>query len=750
MSNAGRREDPRESPTSATATSLIGSDRSVRDLVGKQFRPDIEGLRAVAVLAVVLFHADLPGLGGGFVGVDVFFVISGFLITGLLWREVSGSGGVRLRKFYGARARRLLPASAFVGVVTMVASAMLLPPLQVQSVTLDGILSALYVSNYRFISSGVKYFGKQDVLAPSPFQHYWSLGVEEQFYILWPLLIVCAAWLIRRAHKRGRKTTEATTSSVRPYVVVLALVAAVSFAFSFLMTYLVPPVAFFSLPTRAWQLALGGLVALTVVHWRRLSTRSAAFVGWTGLVMILLACTLLSGETSYPGTAALLPTIGAMLVIGAGCAEPSRGVGRALGVPVMGAIGRVSYSWYLWHWPVLVLTPPLLGHQIGLGVKLIAVLVSLGLAVLTVRFVENPFRFAERVRTSTAVSLGLGGVATAAAVCVGLVVYLAVPTPVGRGPAIEPVVASAQPVSPGSPQAAYEAALKDAFAAVEEAVEASVDLQAVPSNLSPPLTSGSSEQLGMLSGGCLRILPFDSEQPECATGDTASATTVALIGDSRAAMFNPAFKRIAEQRHWRLLMMAKAGCSITDLPITTTFNALAEGIQRCSEWRDHVMERLRVERPKLIVVSSSRAYDATGTHTMVPGLKKYDDAWLASLTDVVEELRSTGAKVLVLGPTADPPAPVPLCLSGHLDDATACAARRGPEHGPGMVAEAKAIEAGGGQYADITKLFCSENRCPAIVGNTMVYFDAGHVTREYSEFLVPALGALADRALAQK
>lgn len=738
-----------QSANRVALTSAVGSDRTVRESVGKQFRPDIEGLRAVAVLAVVLFHADLPGLSGGFIGVDVFFVISGFLITGLLWREVSSSGGVRLRKFYGARARRLLPASAFVGVVTMVASAVLLPPLQVQSVTLDGILSALYVSNYRFISSGVKYFGKQGVLAPSPFQHYWSLGVEEQFYILWPVLIVCAAWFIRRARRRGGQSTEAT-SSVRPYVVVLALVAAISFAFSLLMTYLVPPVAFFSLPTRAWQLALGGLVALTAVQWRRLSSRSAARVGWTGLAMILLACTLLSGGTPYPGTAALLPTLGAVLVLGAGCAAPSLGAGRALGIPLMGAIGRVSYSWYLWHWPVLVLTPPLLGHQVGLGVKLIAVLVSLGLAVLSLRFVENPLRFAERVRTSPAVSLGLGGVATAVAVCVGLVVYLAVPTPVGKGPAIQPVVLSVQPVSPGSPVAAYDAAVEELFGQVQDAVEASVDLQAVPSNLTPPLTSGPTEQLGILSGGCLRILPFDSGHPECVTGDAASPTTVALIGDSRAAMFNPAFKRIAEQRHWRLLMIAKAGCSITDLPISTLFNGLAEGIQQCAAWRDHIMARLHAEKPKLVVVSSSRAYDANGTHTMVPGLKQYDAAWLASLTDMVKDVRSTGAEVLVLGPTADPPAPVPLCLSGHLDDATACAARRGPEHGPGMLAEATATEAGGGRYADITALFCSANRCPAIVGNTMVYFDAGHVTREYSEFLAPALGALADRALAQK
>src|ERR1700722_8169192 len=217
----------------------------------KEFRPDIEGLRAVAVLAVVLFHAGVPGVGGGFIGVDVFFVISGFLITGLLWREVSTSGTVRLRRFYGARARRLLPASATVGIVTLIASAMLLPSLQVRSVIYDGIASALYVSNYWFIGEGVHYFGGH--LPPSPFQHYWSLGVEEQFYLVWPALIIGTACLVRWVRRRAK--TNAPTSK-RPYLLVLVFVAAVSYALSLVVTYVMPALAFFSLPTRAWQLAV--------------------------------------------------------------------------------------------------------------------------------------------------------------------------------------------------------------------------------------------------------------------------------------------------------------------------------------------------------------------------------------------------------------------------------------------------------------------------------------------------------------
>ena len=165
-----------------------------------QFRPDIEGLRAVAVLAVVLFHAGVPGVGGGFIGVDVFFVISGFLITGLLWREVSTSGTVRLSRFYGARARRLLPASAAVGVVTVIASAVLLPPLQVRDVIHDGIASALYVPNMWFVLQSTDYFANDQ--SASPFQHYWSLGVEEQFYLVWPALIIGTAWLVRLVRRR--------------------------------------------------------------------------------------------------------------------------------------------------------------------------------------------------------------------------------------------------------------------------------------------------------------------------------------------------------------------------------------------------------------------------------------------------------------------------------------------------------------------------------------------------------------------
>ena len=709
-----------------------------------RFRPDIEGLRAVAVLAVVLFHAEMPGVDGGFVGVDVFFVISGFLITGLLWREANTTGTVRLRRFYGARARRLLPASAAVGVITMIGSALLLPPLQARTAIADGITSALYVGNYSFIARGVDYFGGDQPL--SPFQHYWSLGVEEQFYLMWPALILATAWLIRRVRRRTR--TEAT-SSQRPYLVVLALVAALSFALSFAATYIVPPVAFFSLPTRAWQLALGGLVALTAGQWRRLPPRAAAVAGWAGLGVILLACTQLSATTLYPGVAALLPTLGTALVIGAGCATPARGCGRLLGLSLMRTIGRISYSWYLWHWPVLLLAPALLGHPLGLTARLAAALLSGGLAVLTLRFVENPLRFTPKVRNSAWRSLGLGGAATALAVAVGLVLVVAVPNPVGRGAAATALTITAAPVPTGSDPAAYDTAVQQVFAQVQTAVAASADLKAVPSNLNPPLADAAAELMGLLLNGCMRM-PSQGGQPECASGDTASATTVALVGDSHAAMWNPAFQQAAEQRHWRLETLAKTACPLMDdSPATDPLRRLAQRFDQCEQWRAQILARLRAEHPRLVVLSMWRGYGIGRGYQGQSGFHSYDPAWLGSLTRLVQQLRATGTKVLVLGPVPDPHTVAPICLSGHLDDVVACTPPRSTAvNEPGITAESAATHAGGGHYADLTDLFCTTERCPVIVGNTLVYGDWTHLTFEYSRLLAPAIETLIDRALA--
>jgi hypothetical protein len=229
-------------------------------------------------------------------------------------------------------------------------------------------------------------------------------------------------------------------------------------------------------------------------------------------------------------------------------------------------------------------------------------------------------------------------------------------------------------------------------------------------------------------------------QSECATGDTASPTTVALVGDSHAAMWNPAFERLAEQRHWRLETLAKVTCPLQELHITSPY--LGREYTECEQWRGQIMDRLTAEHPRLVVLDMSRRYGGDF------GFVSYDPAWLDTLGRTVARLRSIGATVLVLGPVPDPRSSVPACLSGHLDDATACApARPAAVNDGGIGAERAATTGGGGQYADVTDLFCTADRCPMIVGNTLVFRDDNHVTTEYAQLLAPVVGALADRAL---
>ncbi len=717
--------------TTASPPSRAG-DSPTGQIQRRGFRPDIEGLRAVAVVAVVLYHAGIPGTAGGFIGVDVFFVISGFLITGLLWREVSSANTVALGRFYGARARRLLPAAATVAVVTAIGAAIVLPPLQARNVFLDGIASALYVGNYRFASQGTDYLNAD---VPSPFQHYWSLGVEEQFYLVWPVLIIGTAWLV------GRVRRDAAAKAM-PYAVVLALVAAASLTAAVLCTRASPPWAFFSLPTRAWELAVGGLVALSIEQWRRLPLLPAAIAGWGGLALILLTCTQLGPATPYPGTAALLPALGTALVIGGGCVTRSLGVGRLLCRPTMRAIGRVSYSWYLWHWPVLLLLPRLLGEPAGLAARLAATAVSAGLAVITFHLVENPGRFAAALRRSAKASLAVAGIASAATASACVLLLTVIPVPVGHGPAAAKANIMALPTADptaGLSSGPQEAAVQQALAQVRAAIAAATGLRAVPSNLDPPLAQAPADKAAVFVNGCVRSWR-EVGQSDCATGDTGSPTTVALIGDSHAAMWNPAFQQAAEQRHWRLETLAKVTCPVQDLPIDSPY--LGREYTECEQWRGQIMARVAAEHPRLVVLDMSRRYGGDF------GFVSYDPAWIETLGRTVAQLRRTGATVLVLGPAPDPQSPVPTCLSGHLDDATACApSRSAAVNDGGIWAERAATTGNGGHYADLTDLFCTAERCPMIVGNTLVFRDDNHVTTEYAQLLAPVMGALADRAI---
>jgi peptidoglycan/LPS O-acetylase OafA/YrhL len=361
----------------------------------RKFRPDVEGLRAIAVALVVLFHAGVPGLTGGFVGVDVFFVISGFVITGVLLRERTGSGRNSVLAFYGRRSRRIIPAATLVIIVTVLASYHWLGFLMGGNVARDGRAAATFWVNFHFIATGTNYWTSQ--LPPSPLQNYWSLSVEEQFYVAYPVLFIgVAAIAIRRVDLRHRIS------------LMLTAAIAVSFWWSIAQTSSNATAAYFSPFTRAWELALGALVAMNVRHLARLPVRMAAVITWLGLGGILLSGFLYSSSTPYPGSAVALPVISTAGVIAGGTAGFRFGAEMLLHLRPFQWLGRISYSLYLWHWPLLIIPMEYAGHQLSLKDNLGWVTVAVGASIATYFLIENPIRHANRLRQSWRLSIGLG------------------------------------------------------------------------------------------------------------------------------------------------------------------------------------------------------------------------------------------------------------------------------------------------------------------------------------------------------
>lgn len=743
------------------------------------FRPDIEGLRAVAILAVVAYHAHVGFLSGGYIGVDVFYVISGYLITDLLWREVTATGGVSLRGFYARRARRLLPAAMVVLVVTVFASLLLMPPLLLGTVWKDALACALYVGNYRFALQRTDYLAVST--SASPLLNYWSLGVEEQFYLVWPLLLLAAAALWRRARRKaGRRGSQLgvggseTPPRVVPFVALAALCAG-SFALSLWLTRVDEPWAFFSLPTRAWELGAGGLLALAAPELRRALGRVPAFaaaLGWGGLVAIVVGCVAFGADTAFPGTAALVPVLGAGGVIVSGLAAGARGPVALLGTVLMRAVGRISYSWYLWHYPVLVLAPYAIG---GIVPEWGYVALAAGsglLAALTYRLVERPVRFAPRLTRSPARSLWAGLVLSSAGVLASGAVALASPVVSGHGRAPVAAIApeasglrasgpgGARPSGSGSPRRApgtgtsgpsgsqrsptsttvapMLSALASAESQVEKTVAAAVATKTVPSNLDPPLSQAAASEPPPMVDGCL--LGFTQVVgPTCLFGDTDATSSIVLFGDSHASMWYPAVDAYAVDHHYRLYVWTKAACPPVDISLFSP--VLGRTDTECAAWRAGVLSRLASLHPSLVVLGVAPNYDAAY------GVVQDGPAWNRGLTKVIRAVRSTGAKVVVMGSIPSPPDNIPICLSAHPDDVADCDFPRvghrisgGGLDGndqPGTEAEAEAVRAAGADYVYLERWFCGPVTCPVIVDNLLVYRDNSHITVPWADYLAP-------------
>ncbi|MFL6160462.1 MAG: acyltransferase family protein, partial [Marmoricola sp.] len=360
-------------------------------------RNDVDGLRAVAVLLVIFYHVGFGLFGGGFVGVDIFFVISGFVITRQLFKEVKREGHVSLLAFYARRAKRLLPAASLVLASSAVMTWLFLPKIRWETSGGDIVSSAFYFINWHLIGRSVNYLAEDE--PPSVVQHFWSLAIEEQFYLVWPLLILVALWFGRRfAVRRGVSL-----------VAGLAVIAVPSFIYCLYMTHHDPARAYFDTGVRMWEFAIGGFAALLASRLDRMPARIGWLISWAGLVMLLASGVLYTDSMAWPGSAAVLPTLGAGLLIAGGVAAGRTGPVSVLGTKPMLFLGHISYSMYLWHWPLIIVAQDHYGTtHLSTKVGVVIVIGTIIPAFLTYKLVENPLRYSKLISGSKRVAYSVG------------------------------------------------------------------------------------------------------------------------------------------------------------------------------------------------------------------------------------------------------------------------------------------------------------------------------------------------------
>jgi peptidoglycan/LPS O-acetylase OafA/YrhL len=664
------------------------------------FRPDVEGLRAVAVGAVLLYHAGVPFAPGGYVGVDVFFVISGFLITGLLVRELEKTGTVSLARFYSRRAKRLLPLTVVVLAFVVALSRLVFDPVRMDEVSLGVVAAGLYAMNWLLAVRATDYFAAG--LQASPVQHFWTLAVEEQFYLIWPALLLTVAWGCRR---KGW--------NLRPVLAVaFATVAVASLTYSVHSTGQQAGAAYFSTLTRGWELALGGLLALAPAsrlgRWPRLL---AGTLAWVGLGAIAFSTFRFDDDTLFPGYAALLPTLGTAAIIAAGFATTTVGPARLLTLGPMRHVGRISYSWYLWHWPPLVFAAAIWGELSPLeGVVVLAA--SYVPAVLTNRLIERPFLHSEALTRYPRKALALGGACTVSSVALGLGLFFLTPT-VPEAP--ETRVAGAAVLRNGQ-------AIQRSARAVHP---------------TPREAESKENRPQMYSDGCHLDLP-ETRSPECVYGNPSSETTVVLFGDSHAMQWFPALEELAKKRDWRLLGFSKSACPPAEIHV---YNAsLRREYHECDEWRERTLERIvREESPSLVVTSMLNRYRAREDGAGL-GRDASNEAVVEGYVSTLERLRSSEAPVVVIEDVPRPDKDIPECVSRSLARLEDCAFARSKALDEPRINARAAAEVEGASLVDATPMVCPGKTCPAVIGDVLVYRNGAHLTGTYVRTLTPWLG----------
>lgn len=648
---------------------------------------------------MVVYHLLPKTLTGGYIGVDVFFVISGFLITGHLLSKPPTTPRL-LGQFWARRIRRLLPAAFTVILATFCMTWFLAPESRWRSVSWDGIASAFYFQNWRLAASSTDYLGAEE--APSPLQHFWSLSVEEQFYVVWPILILL---VLAVATRRRWKPRAAVTMAI-------VVVTSASFGYGLFLTNSEPAAAYFVTTTRVWELGLGALLA-GVGHFWRPGRASGIILAWLGVGLIGWAAATYTSGTPFPGAAAAVPTVGAVLLIWAGSTSRWSPTG-ILSVRPVQWIGDASYSIYLWHWPLIALIPLVGNGRLGWIDAIVIVAATLVLSALTKTFVEDRFRNAPLLKsTPRSFAMGITSMGLVGAIAV---VPLAIVAHQGEVSRTE--VAAARTSTDACVGARALELPKSACPDVSRD-------QLVPK----PAVAGD-DKSDIYSDGCLEHSPYEGTA-KCVYGD--GSRDVAIVGNSHAAQWVPALRKIAAKNDLRITTYVAASCA----PIDANLDFSKERSDACRAWGQRAVAATTGKKYDLVIVTARNVHGVAGSP------KKDFQADLENgYMGLLKEWTAANTNVLVLHDTpfpGDTIDSVPDCLANSRKDIEDCSgsAKKWIPVDP-LYAAAKKLGGDVGT-ADLNDHLCREGRCYGANGGVVTYFDDSHLSATYAATLSPYL-----------
>ncbi|WP_144756118.1 acyltransferase family protein [Curtobacterium pusillum] len=698
-------------------------------MTGPGRRRDVQGLRGIAVLLVVAQHV-LGKPSGGFVGVDLFFVISGYVITRSLLGEWRESGRIDLAGFLTGRARRLLPSAVLVLACTSAAALFLFNESRARSVGLDALAGVTSAANWHFLRAGADYFGPD---TPSPLLHFWSLSVEEQFYVIFPVLLIGALEIGRRGHQ--------------PRLAVLLIAGAVagSIAVAVLESSLRPAAAYFTTESRAWEFGVGALVALLARHSAELGAVPRRMLGALGAAGITLA-SLTSVGTSFPFPGAALPVFAAAAVLAAGEAGDGPWSSKMLGTPPLVLIGDLSYVIYLWHLPLLTFIEAIApGSHLGPVMVFVVLLATGAAAWLTHRYIEQPLRRrrspSRRADLNDERRTAHGGVERATAVGLVLVVVVGSGVQAGGGTHVQ---GGPRPLADDASSIGLAPFTTDAQ--LSHNVGEGLALRRWPSTVPDITTITAADGEASRLAQCLHDpatvdqLALRESLKDCSWG-ASDGPVLAVFGDSIALGWTAGAVHRYVAEGWRVVAVGLQSCATSDVAVPDR-TGRPDFVEACKNARTIAIEFIAGLGARVILTSSSVGAFDRQHQTTSSGRSA---AWQAGLVRTLRKLALSGPEVFVLG--APPEGSDPSVCATRMNDPRNCLTIMGTSRKSMAIAEAAAVRELGSsaRYVQTDRWFCDDDgRCPLVVDGTVVRADRGHITTAFSERLarvLPVVGA---------